>query len=32
MSTFYTETDVLDWGDLVAIPHFTITVETSREI
>ena len=34
MSTFYTdtETDVLDWGDLVAIPHFTITVQTSREI
>jgi len=32
MSTHYIETDVLEWGDLVAIPHFTITVETSREI
>lgn len=32
MTTFHTETDPLDWGDLVAVPHFTITVETSREI
>lgn len=30
--TYYIETDPLDWGDLVAIPHFDITVETSREI
>jgi hypothetical protein len=27
MSTHYTETYPLDWGDLVAIPHFTITVD-----
>jgi hypothetical protein len=32
MTTHYTETDPLDWGDVVAVPHFTITVETSREI
>jgi hypothetical protein len=32
MSTFYTETDLLDWGDLVAVPHFAIDVETGREI
>jgi len=30
--TYYIEADPLDWGDLVAIPHFDITVETSREI
>jgi hypothetical protein len=31
MTTDYIETDPLEWGDLVAIPHFKMTVETSRE-
>lgn len=30
MTTHYTETDPLDWGDLVAVPYFKITVDAGQ--